>query len=382
MIPRIIHSIVVCLALLVLPYVAVSCGGDEPSSSGNGEATLLMNIEPLGQSRAGASGLLSNEKMRSVRVIVLHADGTVEHNRPFTLEGAQAQKRILLKVTPGEKKKIFLFANEESVASVEGVSDENLSLTDFFDGFSDGDAGLESAVNALYYAPDFTEDKPIPMSSEYEIDFPSKGNFDGTFYVVRVATKFTVNFRNMRGEDVTVESFSIARHADKNYLMAHVGNSEQNLKLFNGKTWIEWLKEVSEASSENDDYSVTEAAGWLKDYELPSQADKTKTYTQEQPINVGKGDLQTSKPGEASACFYLPESKNLKAGAADGEQEYTMTVAVGGVADPFVFALPNLKSLFRNTHVIVNISFNKDTSITAVIFVRPWNVVSHPTIII
>ncbi len=73
------------------------------------------------------------------------------------------------------------------------------------------------------------------MSSMYEIDFPEKGNFDGTFYVVRVATKFMVNFMNWRGEEVIVDNFTIASHADKNFLMAHVNDSEQNEQLFNGK---------------------------------------------------------------------------------------------------------------------------------------------------
>ena len=62
----------------------------------------------------------------------------------------------------------------------------------------------------------------------YEIDFPEKRNFDGTFYVIRVATKFMVNFMNWRGEEVIVENFTIANHTDKNFLMAHVNDSEQN----------------------------------------------------------------------------------------------------------------------------------------------------------
>lgn len=53
--------------------------------------------------------------------------------------------------------------------------------------------------------------------------------------MIRVATKFMVNFMNWRGEEVIVENFTIANHADKNFLMAHVNDSEQNEELFNGK---------------------------------------------------------------------------------------------------------------------------------------------------
>ena len=152
--------------------------------------------------------------------------------------------------------------------------------------------------------------------------------------------------------------------------MAHVGDSEQNRLLFKGKTWIEWLKEVSDASSENDSYTDTEAAGWLKDYQLPAQADKTLTYTHGQ-VTVGEPTVDIdnpdkSKPGLADKVpvFYLPESQNLKAGATDGEQEYTMTVNIQGREEPFIFKLPNLKALFRNTCVIVNITMYQNLELS------------------
>ena len=375
--PNIIHSIVICLTAFALLFM-VACSSQEESLPDNvTEAALYLNIATIGQTRASTAELPDNEKMNSVRVVVLHAaDGTVEHNRHFSLEGAQAQKTILLKVTPNEKKKIFLFANEESVSTVEGVTveGENQTLTAFFNSYTEGMPGFEAVVNNLYFAPDYSGGKPIPMSSMYEIDFPEKGNFDGTFYVVRVATKFMVNFMNWRGEEVIVDNFTIASHADKNFLMAHVNDSEQNEQLFNGKTWIDWLKEVSDASSENDDYAVTEAAGWLKDYELPAQADKAITYTHG-TVTVGKptvdiDNLDNSKPGVAKniPVFYLPESKSPKAGATDGEQEYTLTIKITGRDEPFVCKLPNLKALFRNTHVVVDITmYNSNEIIVDVI---------------
>ncbi len=375
--PNIIHSIVICLTAFALLFM-VACSSQEESLPDNvTEAALYLNIATIGQTRASTAELPDNEKMNSVRVVVLHAaDGTVEHNRHFSLEGAQAQKTILLKVTPNEKKKIFLFANEESVSTVEGVTveGENQTLTAFFNSYTEGMPGFEAAVNNLYFAPDYSGGKPIPMSSMYEIDFPEKGNFDGTFYVVRVDTKFMVNFMNWRGEEVIVDNFTIASHADKNFLMAHVNDSEPNEQLFNGKTWIDWLKEVSDASSENDDYAVTEAAGWLKDYELPAQADKAITYTHG-TVTVGKPTVDidnpdNSKPGVAKniPVFYLPESKSPKAGATDGEQEYTLTIKITGRDEPFVCKLPNLKALFRNTHVVVDITmYNSNEIIVDVI---------------
>ena len=372
--PSIIHSIVICLAALPLPLMVACSSQEESLLEEISEATLYLNIEPVGLTRAGIATLPDNEKMHNVRVIVLHENGTVEHNRYYALEGSQVQKFILLKVTPNEKKKIYLFANEESVSAMEGVAGVNSTLTAFFNNYTEGMPGFEAAVSNLYFAPDYSGGKPIPMSSMYEINFPEKGNFDGTFYVIRVATKFMVNFMNWRGEEVIVENFTIANHADKNFLMAHVNDSEQNEELFNGKTWIDWLKEVSDASSEDDDYATTEAAGWLKDYELPEQADKEKTYTHGR-VTVGLPTVDidnpnNSKPGVAKniPVFYLPESKSPKAGATDGEQEYTLTIKINGRDEPFVCKLPNLKALFRNTHVVVDITmYNSNEIIVDVI---------------
>ena len=375
--PNIIHSIAVCLAAFALPFMVACSSREESLPEDTMEAALCLNIEPIVQTRSELAELPDNEKMKSVRVVILHADGTVEHNEFYRLGGAVEREYILLKVKPNEKKKIFLFANEESVSTVEGVAGPNQTLTGFFDNYAESTSGFEAAVNGLYFAPDYSGGKSIPMSSMYEIDFPEKGSFYGTFYVVRVATKFTVNFMNWRGEKVTVNNFTIASHADKNFLMAHVDDTEQNRQLFNGKTWINWLKEVSDASSENDDYATTEAAGWLKDYQLPTQADKTKTYTHGTvTLGVPAVDMENpdnSKPGVAEnvPVFYLPESMNPKAGTTDGEQEYTLTINIDGRSEPFVYTLPNLKALFRNTHVVVDITLYNSNEI--VVDVIPYS---------
>lgn len=372
----IIHSIVVCLAAFALPFMVACSSREESLPEEISEAILYLNIEPVGLTRAGTATLPDNEKMHSVRVIVLHENGTVEHNKFYSLDGAQVQRAILLKVTPDEKKKIYLFANEESVSAVEGVADVNSTLSAFFHTYVEGMSGFEDAVNGLYFAPDYSAGKPIPMSSMYEIDFPEKGNFDGVFYVVRVATKFTVNFKNWRGEEVTVENFSIESHADKNFLMAHVNscpdtqNPETNQPY---PTWIDWLKAVSDASNEDSD-AATNRFGWLTDYRLPEQT-TAKVYTHE-GLKIGKPTVDienpdNSEPGVANVVpvFYLPESKNLKAGAT--EQEYILTIKIAGRAETFVCKLDKLKALFRNTHLVVNITMYNSNEI--VVDVIPYS---------
>lgn len=378
--PNIIHSIVICLAALALPFMVACSSQEESLPEDISEATLYLNIEPVGLTRAGTATLPDNEKMHSVRVIVLHENGTVEHNKFYSLDGAQVQRAILLKVTPNEKKKIYLFANEESVTAVEGVAGVNSTLSAFFHTYVEGMSGFENEVNKLYFAPDYSGGKPIPMSSMYEIDIPEKGVVEETFYLVRAATKFTMNFMNWRGEEVTVENFSIESHADKNFLMAHVSsypdtqNPETNQKY---PTWIDWLKAVSDASNVDSD-AATNRFGWLTDYRLPEQT-TAKVYTHE-GLKIGKPTVDienpnNSEPGVANVVpvFYLPESKNLKQEGATivGEQEYTLSIKIAGRAETFVCKLDKLKALFRNTHLVVNITMYNSNEI--VVDVIPYS---------
>lgn len=356
------------MAVFLLPSLVACSSPEEPAVSPTMEAGLYLNVATLGQSRTGAGSVF--EKMQTLRVIVLHPDGKVEHNKHFSLTGdEQERKLVLLKVTPNEKKKIFLFANEESVASVEGVAaaEENspLSLTDFFKSYAEGTAGFAEAVNGLYFAPDYSAGKAIPMSSMYEVEMGEGYKEVKDLYLVRVATKFTINFENWRRDAVTVKNFKISKYADKNFLMAHV-NSYPNPE---GKypTWIHWLKAVTDAS-QADGY-VAKDIDWLKDYALPSQANKEMTYTYTGgDITVGTPTVdvdnqENTKPGTAdiTPVVYLPESQNLK--GSGPEQEYNITFSIDGREEPFSFTLPNLKALFRNTHVVVNITMYQNLDI-------------------
>lgn len=363
----IIHSIVVCLAAFALPFM-VACSSREESLPDNvAEAVLYLNIEPIGQTRANTTELPDNEKMHSVRVIVLHQDGTVEHNRHFSLESAQTQKTILLKVTPNETKKIFLFANEESVSAVKGTVGVNRTLTDFFNSYTENMSDFANAVNNLYFAPDYSNGKPIPMSSMYEIDFPENGNFNGTFYVVRVATKFTYRFKNFRSDAVTVNSISVSEIADNSYLMAHKISQTMTFTEENNSIsdlfWIDWLQKVSEESqmSPEDNKTLVEKRGWIMDYDIPENAAQASITQADLNLSVPKAtNTDVNQEQGTLHTFYLPESKNLIKPDEEpyGEQQYQMTLGLTdeyGEQKSFNFAFNNLKALFRNTNAVIDI---------------------------
>lgn len=363
--PNIIHSIVVCLAAFALPFMVACSSQEESLPEEISEAILHLNVEPIGQTRAGTATLPDNEKMHSVRVIVLHNDGTVEHNKFYALDDAQEQRSILLKVTPDEKKKIYLFANEESVSTVEGVADVNSTLSAFFHTYVEGMSGFEDAVNGLYFAPDYSAGKPIPMSSMYEIDFPEKGNFDGTFYVIRVATKFTCRFKNFRSGAVTVNSISVSDIANDSYLMAHKQNQTMQFTEENNSIsdlfWIDWLKKVSDESQEYpEDKTLADKRGWIMDYDIPGNAVQAPAGPTNLNMSVPKAtDADVNQEQGTLYIFYLPESKNLITPTDTyGEQQYEMTLGLTdeyGEQKSFNFAFDNLKALFRNTNAVIDI---------------------------
>lgn len=378
---NLIHSISVWLAIFMLSLLAACRSSEDAVDPESTEVGLYLNIAPFVESRTDMSTLLDdNEKMKSLRVVVLHDSGNdsgkVEHNKFYNLlREEQGNKLVILKVKRNEKKKIFLFANEESVTKVEfqpsdeevvtNQEDEATNLTSFFNKYKEegDDKGFETAVNNLYFEPKYTDETAIPMSSMYEVDAMPQGGYDKKdLYVVRVATKFTVKFENWRTTKVKVNSFSISNHADKNFLMAHVNSYPNQGEKDPAWKWINWMTTaISEESSEND----TKAAGWLKDYDLPKAATHTKTY-EKKDITVSAWSPSKEGPGTPgegpTMYFYLPESKNIEEGAT--EQEYTMTIKINVDGErtekTFEFKLPNpeapnLEALFRNTHVVINI---------------------------
>lgn len=364
--PNIIHSMVVCLAAFILPFM-VACSNQEESLPENvEEAVLCLNIEPIGQTRAGAVGLSDNEKMHSLRVVVLHEDKTMEHNRFYKIEGAQDQKFVTLKVTPNEKKWIYLFANEESVSLVEGVTipGGGTELTAFFNSYTaERKDGFEAEVNKLYFAPDYT--KAIPMSSVYEIDF-KEGREDYQFYLVRAATKFTYRFKNFRSDAVTVNSISVSEIADNSYLMAHKQNQTMQFteedNSISDLFWIDWLKKVSDESQmyPEDNKTLAEKRGWIMDYDIPGEAVQAPITQTDLNLSVPKAtNTDVNQEQGILYTFYLPESKNLmKPDELYGEQQYEMTLGLTdehGEQKSFNFAFDNLKALFRNTNVVIDV---------------------------
>lgn len=284
-------------------------------------ATLILHTALLDKTRAvDISADNSVEYMYTLRIVVLHADGSVEHNVYVDFGNfPQTECFRILEVTRNETKKIYLIANEESVSSELHGKLETLTV---------GDNTFRSIVDELYFTPDYRN--PIPMSSVYDVPVNAESLVERQFYLVRAATKFAFHFTNERENAVSVDAITISGIVGKTYLIPHKKEKEmffEDEQFF----WVDWMKKVADESQKHpEDVTLADRRGWIQDYDIPSgqthEAVIVRSPTLVPGLTYHVNEAPT--PGEKMfPVFYLPESKNLKDGTQEyGEQAYTMTL--------------------------------------------------------
>lgn len=370
-----------CVALTVM---MTACGGnsDMPQDPAeDGQSTFLVfNIGMAGATRANDDPAI--ESMHSLRIVILDNNGVVENNEYFEFGSGRQTYSHITELKSRSQKRVYLFSNEESVTDIHCES-ANVSLSgslhDFLESVAEGATGFEAKIAAVNFSPDFS--KPIPLNAVYDVDIPDGVRYvEKSFWLVRVATKFTFTFINKRKySDITVESFEVEGISDRQFFMPKfTGNKAPVFPGF--PTWIDWLKDVSDKTQINPDNPTADTSGWLTGYDIPAES------------NIGKLSYNTPftlTPTPAGAVYgkeianlYCCESKNLR---SDGEnkvpmeQQYTLHLKCSGYYGydiehrSYDIPLPNLRALFRNTHSHVIISITEDEfDIKAVVDVVPY----------
>lgn len=373
-----IHNIfIVCI--LAFAFLFTSCVGEEESLSGSensAKSFLVLRVGTVGGLRDITSALSDIEKMHSLRIVILNDGGRVEKNLYVPFDNAvQEYVYRSVEVTPGHKK-VFLFANEESATGVLDDAGKKQDLSFFLNNYQVNATGFENEVKSLRFAPDYSAEKPIQMSSVYEVDVPSQGVVEKDFFVVRNATKFSVRFTNRRDKALTIKSLTLSSMADWAFVMPHKQNLEMEFVEADGSKnmyfWIDWLEKVSQESQAfPNDRNLADRRGWIMDYDIPAEAVHSE-YVNNMPggivLDALVYDNGIPKPGKADCQpFYLPESKNLKSENLYGEQEYFIKVKVtdhrNNEDKELSCPLDNLRALFRSTHVVIDVSFSNDNGI-------------------
>ena len=384
---------------------------DEGGGIDRNNIVLQLNIKTL----AASASDNPTEKIKSLRVVII-GKGEAE-NEPDTIEcnrligmpvmAAKDYSYILMWNSRPGKKDIFVIANEASIDDV---------ITDLLDGYDEKKPAGDFAewINGYSFNPSYTVDANnniyLPYSFSQEGIEP-KAEVVNTInaWLIPVATKFIFNFTNNRTNGVNVNGISMAYANTSNYLLAKPGEGELEKEL-NGKTlgWVDWLAEVSKNSWAYPDYGDNEVyngqVGWISDYSMPNSDDPDDYYVYEF-VEEGSADIftvdgatkkvengeETIIPGKHSTpVYYLPESANYERLGADAEaeqspgaegeekeQRFYLTILFQdkgpSTAPDFTnVAIPNLKSLFRNTYVVINIKMSEG-DIEVYGEIAPWN---------
>lgn len=357
---EILRHIVWMTILVSWALLSASCRGGEVSYTDEVQldddtAILVLRTGLLDQTRASdrVNDAVDNsvEYMYTLRIVILHENGTVEHNMYIDFgEIPQTECYRIFKVTRNETKKIYLIANEENAST---------DLHEQLETLTTGNTTFASIVDNFVFIPDYKN--PIPMSSVYDVPVKAENLVEREFYLVRAATKFAFRFTNKRKSKVSIDAIHISDIAGATYLIPH--KREPLFMSFDDESlyWINWLKKVADESQQSpDDVELADKRGWIQAYDIPSETSHQEV-TVNGPLEVPS--MTGDQPGKAVfPVFYLPESKKLKAGSATyGEQEYTLKLDMSenGKELSFTKTFPNLKALFRNTHVLVDITFTE-----------------------
>lgn len=357
---EILRHIVWMTILVSWALLSASCRGGEVSYTDEVQpdddtAILVLRTGLLDQTRASdrVNDAVDNpvEYMYTLRIVILHENGTVEHNMYIDFgEIPQTECYRIFKVTRNETKKIYLIANEENAST---------DLHEQLEALTTGNTTFASIVDNFVFIPDYKN--PIPMSSVYDVPVKAENLVEREFYLVRAATKFAFRFTNKRKSKVSIDAIHISDIAGATYLIPH--KREPLFMSFDDESlyWINWLKKVADESQQSpDDVELADRRGWIQAYDIPSETSHQEV-TVNGPLEVPS--MTGDQPGKAVfPVFYLPESKKLKAGSATyGEQEYTLKLDMSenGKELSFTKTFPNLKALFRNTHVLVDITFTE-----------------------
>ena len=357
---EILRHIVWMTILVSWALLSASCRGGEVSYTDEVQpdddtAILVLRTGLLDQTRVSdrVNDAVDNpvEYMYTLRIVILHENGTVEHNMYIDFgEIPQTECYRIFKVTRNETKKIYLIANEENAST---------DLHEQLETLTTGNTTFASIVDNFVFIPDYKN--PIPMSSVYDVPVKAENLVEREFYLVRAATKFAFRFTNKRKSKVSIDAIHISDIAGATYLIPH--KREPLFMSFDDESlyWINWLKKVADESQQSpDDVELADKRGWIQAYDIPSETSHQEV-TVNGPLEVPS--MTGDQPGKAVfPVFYLPESKKLKAGSATyGEQEYTLKLDMSenGKELSFTKTLPNLKALFRNTHVLVDITFTE-----------------------
>lgn len=319
-----------CLVMLLLTFAACSPDSDasDPGSITNKTYNLHFNLSPVSGSSASSRAETNTagspntwedgskeENMKSWTVVfVKSSDGTVAKVVKQPSVAAGKDKKDVVTVTgleAGTTYTVYSFAN---------ISDADLGT--ITEGSRSPDFDSKSfAVNGN----DWNIANGIPMSNKQEVTIKSDGQPDvKDLYVVRMLSKITLKFRNMTGQDITVNNVSISD------ITSNPATGTENVKLLPAKP-------VSSAN-------VPQAPNLVENA-------KRDDFTHAIGLTVTK-DATDYDTDNSSVSFYVNESR------AGNAYPYFVVTLETNVGSQRYFMYTDWNQIARNDHHVLKLALS------------------------
>lgn len=265
-------------------------------------------------------------------------------------------------------------------------------------------ASLREAMEAVYFIPDYSISNNtvnLPYSAYYpdfrvtgaDSPYYKDGYYETSMYLVPVAVKFDFNFINYRKNDVQIENIKISKINTATFLNAHLSEEEQTRQLDEKEVWwIDWLAACSKGSQNAEDLgSFNSLWGWIKEYTIPVETESDLKDINKSPASGSFWILDAlqdlSNPDRLTiGPYYFVESRNMvekdklndEGTAYETEmiQSYSLQfkvhdVIIEEITETEEIELPNVVTLFRATHAIIDIRMY-DSMVDIYVEIAPW----------
>lgn len=322
-----------CLVMLLLTFAACSPDSDasDPGSITNKTYTLHFNLSPVSGSSASSRAETytagkpnswddgsKEENMKSWTVVfVKSSDGTVAKvvKQPSVAEGKDKEDDVTVTGLEAGTYSVYSFAN---ISDAELGTITEGSRSPDFDSKSFAINGNDMDIKA----------NGIPMSNKQEVTIGSDGQPNvKKLYVVRMLSKITLKFRNMTGQDITVNNVSISD------ITSNPATGTENVKLL----------PATPVSSEN----VAQTPNLI---ENAKRDDFTHTITS--GLTIAKNTTDYDTDNSRSVSFYVNESQ------AGNTYPYFVVTLETSVGSQRYFMYTDWNQIARNDHHVLKLALS------------------------
>lgn len=187
------------LYLLPIVFLFAACSSDNDNTDEGGDTNVpykvIYKISALRSSDANAS---DDEMMKSIFLIIVKSDGTIEEIADIDLPSTQEEHIVEMQLTPG-KKIVYGFANlSDAMKTQAGLSTLTVGNT-----MPDLSAATLTIANG--YTIDEAANQYLPMSNSTSF---TVANISGQLFnleLIRIVSKVKFTFKNESGENITLK---------------------------------------------------------------------------------------------------------------------------------------------------------------------------------